>query len=715
MTGQFGLDWAILALSITNTILLMWLGTTVLLNSERRTWGGWLAASGLLLGGVFFVSHTAILGYGFNVVGVGVNLWWVVGLLAVTLLPFLWYVMMLWYSGYWQTPEDGSQNQLTGRHRPFLFVSWILVIGLLVVALKMPASPTSVSYPIRGLEQSFSLVDLPFVLVLYPVYVIICLVFSLDALRKPGPSHRRMGALARTRARPWLVGASLALLLVSLTVSVVFVWLFQFVGDFGALEKEILTIGWFDVLIEGLITLAVILLGQAVVAYESFTGQTLPRQGFIRQWQRAVLLALGYGFVIGFTLSTNLRPIYAVLLSVLLMTSFFAMLSWRTVSERQRAIASLRPFVESQRFYEQLLAPSTMQDPDPGMQTPFKALCQDVLNTRLAFLIALGPLAPFAGKPLIFTENSTLRDLEFPDPGDISGVVSLFSPEVSILQVEEDKLQGAKWAVPLWSQRGLAGVLLLGGKKDEGIYSQEEIEIAQAIGERLIDAKASAEIARRLMGLQRQRLAETQVLDQRARRVLHDEVLQQLHAAMLTMDKKDTIPNAETEQALEMLADVHAQISALLRNMPGTSPPQLSQAGLIEALKKLVENEMVSAFDSVVWKMPVQLQSKAGDLTHLETEVLYYAAREAIRNAALHGRSQTDSQPLTLTIELRPEGRLCLVIEDDGLGIGPQQKDFLTTAGQGLALHGTMMAVMGGELDLESQPDAFTRVILRLP
>jgi len=715
MTGQFGLDWAILALSLTNTILLMWLGTTVLLNTQRRTWGGWLAAAGLLLGGVFFVSHTAILGYGFTGVGVGVNLWWVVGLLAVTLLPFLWYIMMLWYSGYWQVPEDGEQNELAGRHRPFLFISWVLVIGLLLVALRMPANPVSVSYPVRGLEDSLSVAGFPLALIFYPVYVVACLAFSLDALRKPGPSHRRMGDLARQRARPWLIGASLALLLVSLTVSIVFAWLLQFVGDFHSFSNDIVTIGWFDLLIEALIALAVILLGQAVVAYEIFTGQTLPRQGFMRQWQRAVLLALGYGVVIGFTVSTNLRPIYAVMLSVLLMTFFFAMLSWRTVSERQRAIASLRPFVVSQRFYDQLLTPSVMKDPDPGMQTPFIALCQEVLNTRSASLVALGPLAPLAGKPLLYPESHLTNDALLPDRDRIAGVVSLMTPEVSILRVEEGALDGVQWVVPLWSQRGLAGVLLLGEKKDEGIYSQEEIEIAQAIGERLIDAKASAEIARRLMGLQRQRLAETQMLDQRARRVLHDEVLQQLHTAILTMDKAAAAPRAETEQALEMLTDVHAQISALLRSMPGTSFPKLSEIGLIEAMKRLLDSEMGSAFDGVRWKVPAELHSRLEQLTRLETEVLYYAAREAIRNAAHHGRPQEGPQPFNLTIELKPEGRLSLVVEDDGLGIQAQKADVLSSGGQGLALHSTMMAVIGGELDLESEPGVFTRVILRLP
>ena len=85
MTGVFWLDWAALALSLTNTILLIWLGTTVLINVEERSWGGWLAAAGLYFGGIFFISHTAILGYGLQVISLGTTFWWAIGLLAVTI------------------------------------------------------------------------------------------------------------------------------------------------------------------------------------------------------------------------------------------------------------------------------------------------------------------------------------------------------------------------------------------------------------------------------------------------------------------------------------------------------------------------------------------------------------------------------------------------------------------------------------------------------
>ena len=95
MTGSLFLDWATMAVSLFNTILALWLGLTVLLGADRRTWGIWMASGGLLMGGIFFVSHSAILGHG---LAKGVELWWQVGWLPVIALPLAWYLLTLWYA-----------------------------------------------------------------------------------------------------------------------------------------------------------------------------------------------------------------------------------------------------------------------------------------------------------------------------------------------------------------------------------------------------------------------------------------------------------------------------------------------------------------------------------------------------------------------------------------------------------------------------------------
>ncbi len=59
-----------------------------------------------------------------------------------------------------------------------------------------------------------------------------------------------------------------------------------------------------------------------------------------------------------------------------------------------------------------------------------------------------------------------------------------------ITGIDKARYRRATWAIPLWSERGLSGMLLLGPKAGDGFYMREEIEIARAAGERLIDTAA---------------------------------------------------------------------------------------------------------------------------------------------------------------------------------------------------------------------------------
>lgn len=147
-----------------------------------------------------------------------------------------------------------------------------------------------------------------------------------------------MGDLARSRARRWLISASLILLMVGFLVG----WVM--LGIVSNSRREILSletleiVGWFDFIIEALISVAVLLLGQAVVTYEVFTGKTLPRRGLSQYWRRAVILATGYSLVLAWSLTIQLRPIYSLLLSTLLMVVLYALLGWRAYAERERFI-----------------------------------------------------------------------------------------------------------------------------------------------------------------------------------------------------------------------------------------------------------------------------------------------------------------------------------------------------------------------------------------
>jgi signal transduction histidine kinase len=497
------------------------------------------------------------------------------------------------------------------------------------------------------------------------------------------------------------------LLFVSFLIAGFMLWIVQDSRQrtFWDIYTEFLTaIATFDLLITVLTAVAILLLGQAIISYEVFTGKTLPRRGLWRHWRRVVFLAIGYGFVVGGSLAMNLPQLYSLLLTTLLMTAFAALFSWRSFVDREQYIDNLRPFVTSHRLYDQLLTPSDPANVD--IATPFQVLCANVLDAQVAYLAALGPLAPLVGSPLSYgrstTELPTLTPLINSEPMD--------SRQTTPLAIDPEQYAGAVWAVPLWSERGLIGLFLLGKKKSGGLYTQEEIEIARVSGERLIDTQASAEMARRLMGLQRQRLAQTQVIDQRTRRTLHDDILPSLQATMITLSGSPT-DNPQVTDALAMLTDAHRQISDLLHAMPTISAPEVARLGLVNALQRTIEDDFAHAFDAVEWQIEPTISTHIDQIPSLTAEVIFYAAREAVRNAAKYGRAV--DRPFRLCIQIKWQDGLVVSVKDNGVGlsaVSPQH-----SSGQGLAIHSTMMAVIGGVLITDSAPGQYTRISLTLP
>jgi signal transduction histidine kinase len=314
-------------------------------------------------------------------------------------------------------------------------------------------------------------------------------------------------------------------------------------------------------------------------------------------------------------------------------------------------------------------------------------------------------MAPLAGPPLAYPSKPPAT---FPWLADL--VATLDSPRTLCVPLDPALYDDAVWGVPLWSERGLIGVLMLGEKLDGGLYTQEEMEIARASGERLIDIQAGVEMAKRLMGLQRRRLAESQVLDTRTRRVLHDDVLPQIHAAMLALGSEGA--GSET---IGMMGELHRKISDLLRELPTPATQPVEKLGLLGALRGAVEGEFRNLFDGIHLNITPEAEQIAEGISGLAADVGYYAAREAMRNAARYGRGGRPERPLHLAVDISASGEgLAITIEDDGVGVDPNRASE-GGSGQGLALHGTMMAVMGGSLGIESRPGAFTRVLLWLP
>jgi signal transduction histidine kinase len=292
---------------------------------------------------------------------------------------------------------------------------------------------------------------------------------------------------------------------------------------------------------------------------------------------------------------------------------------------------------------------------------------------------------------------------EAPHAGGLAG--SFPSPERMSVRVLPEEYAGAGLAVSLWGVRGLGGILLLGDKGDGTLYGQEEIEVARAVCERLVDMQAGAELTRRLVEFQRERLAESQVADRRVRRTLHDESLPALHTAVLRLNAAEPV-----ETVLQDLTAVHQGIAGLLLDLPPLIGPDIEQKGVLDALQGVIAGELAGALENVEWHVSPEAEKEARSFPALKAEVLFHAGREALRNAARHAGSGENGLHVFVRADLvrdRPQHRFRIEIEDDGAG-------FDRGSGQprGLHLHGTLMAIIGGTLEVESEVGRFTRVVL---
>ena len=183
MSGQFWLDWLALAISLFNTVVLAWLGLTVLFNAERRRWGVVLAVGGLLAGAAFFLSHAVVVSQGASALIRNFSFWWQVGWIPLIAAPYIWYLLMLWYSGFWDDPH----SSLSRRQRGWFWLT--LALALVMAGLLLAANPLpDLSYDANVLvERLPSVGSVPLISLTYPAYILLCIGLALDALLRPAP------------------------------------------------------------------------------------------------------------------------------------------------------------------------------------------------------------------------------------------------------------------------------------------------------------------------------------------------------------------------------------------------------------------------------------------------------------------------------------------------------------------------------------------------
>ncbi len=688
------LGWGLLAISLFIVCLLVWLAVTVFLTAERRDRYVWLICLAMLVGAAFFGVHAVLMSNGHNSgTALALAQWplvWVVGVL----LPCAWYMAVLWHTGFWE-------SRRAMRHRALHTIAYYaLVVFLFTCAILVFSDPTIRAHPwalLSPFNPAYILAGpyfhrVPVLALIFITVMVLCIALALDVLYHPAPSARLMGDTARMRARPYLVGITLAPFAVSLLVCGT---LLHFMPEILYIHSRTLApatalqMSWIDLAIVTLIAATVFLMGQAIVSYEIFTGNALLRQGLRRRWYSAVTLAAGFSALLGALVVFDLPIVFGALIICAVVGALYAVNTWRSFAEHEAAIANIRLFTTGNLAYD---APAEHE-------LYFQQLCEKFLGVRSAGLLPLGSYALLL-RPLAYPTDSQL-------PDSVTALAAQFTdPQTLCLPIATPPFS---WAVPLWHERGLNGLLLLGAKRDDGLYTQEEMEVARAIGEQLLERLAGNELTRRLVLLQRTRMMEEQVVDQRTRRTLHDEVLPSVQTLMIAL----SAGQLDTPALLTQLTEVHQQIADILHAMPTASNNTLQEKGIVGALQQFIEVDLRDSFANVSWELCPGYGERLAALPPLTTEVLFGAAREAVRNAARHAAGGDTSRPIQLHLRVTDtDGLLRLIIEDDGIGHAAPQ--VTTSTGHGVMLHSTLLAVIGGSWEMTSTAGTGTRVSLRV-
>ncbi|HUA74085.1 MAG TPA: GAF domain-containing protein [Solirubrobacteraceae bacterium] len=262
--------------------------------------------------------------------------------------------------------------------------------------------------------------------------------------------------------------------------------------------------------------------------------------------------------------------------------------------------------------------------------------------------------------------------------------------------------------VPLIFRGRSHGVLLALDRLQDGpSFSTEDERLLEsfAVSAAMSVATAQSVAAER----QRQRVAAAEAERQRWARELHDETLQSLSALRFGLSaarrsEQEGGLDAAVAQAVEQIEESIANLRALITDL---RPAALDELGVQAALEALATR---SARHGIEVDVSIDLAYEGGNKAErlsgeLET-ALYRITQEALTNATKHGRATR------AVIEIAEDAQdVRLLVRDNGSGFEPAQD----SEGFGLLGMQERVALLGGELQIDSQAEQGTVVRVRLP
>lgn len=774
-----------LALSIFNLVTFLWLACTVWLNGDRRSMIARVGVVGLGLSALFFYLHGLLisgsLAYTSGLVSQDF-LWHLIWLPAIG-VPYIWFVIGLHYAAL--------MNENWRRRRPFLLIlSAFLGVSVLFLLI-LNRSTFTFAGTLQLLENSNSidnrnisllspLITLP---ILFLIYVAFCAIgpwftphkvlrvlrvlLHLPFGRKSSTSlrhdlndafwndQRRVELLEEPilswhLARPGLLLAALLMvcliaILGTLGIWSMVNWLKLRNGVPGTISSVPLTTIPFDLMLLdiftiGSVALIILLIGYSIVRHGILIERPLARRGFFEQWRGIVIVATTGAIFIALLVFFTRSNLGGLLLITALATGIYALFTWSSYTAHDRYIAMLGPFLRSTNLRHWLN--TDLQKTEQSMEDLFFHLCKDVLEVQCARLAVMTGSVKRSFN-YRFSALSGLDELEVSEKSIVNGInlpvkqlieVHPYSNQAGVTGVNAYRMHitigGVPtifWVLPIYDEFGPVARLYLGPREDGGIFTAEDMDLAHACGQRILDTLRDHEAMLAVAGLLRRRIVDVKLLGAQQRRVLHDEILPQMHLALLRLETLRPVITGHQEQAasvqpsqalddtIEIISDAHRRLAAMMRTTTTGAPHRLERDGIMHAIHTMMNHDFQQAFDEIEWVVSEETTHHIDELVPpAVAELIFAAVQEALRNAARHARGSDVHRRLHVMVKATCNPHLEIIVADDGVGVGAAISATTGTGG-GLLTHSALLAIAGGSLTVKSVPGEGATVRIFLP
>jgi PAS domain S-box-containing protein len=267
---------------------------------------------------------------------------------------------------------------------------------------------------------------------------------------------------------------------------------------------------------------------------------------------------------------------------------------------------------------------------------------------------------------------------------------------------------------PLVARGRVVGLFSL-SKHEVGFFGDGHVRLAEALSAQASVAVENALLFEeiqasrgRLQELSR-RLVDVQEGERRAiARELHDETGQSLTSLLYglrVLERDSTEYGPVAERTGELRRTVEEVMENLHRLAANLRPASLDHLGLEAAIQQLLLG--IEGTDGLTVRFRAHGLEGERLQGHVET-ALYRLVQEAVNNVVRHARASA----VDVLMERR-EGKVVVVVEDDGVGFQPGEA---RAPGQlGLVGMRERAEMLGGNLTVESAPGAGTTVVVEVP